>query len=247
MKHKYIISKMKKGMPLIQDLALSRHVPETHWYNAKTLTRMLTAYPMLYIKPDKGSQGTGIIRVKRINNSESLISFKASSKKYLNTKIASEVAKRMLHGKKYIIQQGISLATYQKKPFDMRIVLQKPSNQWLLTWMSAKVAPRSDSIVTNVAKGACDAKIKEVLRGADQRLDVPTVLKELSEVSYKIARKLGSRFPLRIVGLDMGIDKDGKVWFIEANTNPSFHGLKKFDPVQYRRYLRAKKQIEASN
>ncbi|WCR28399.1 YheC/YheD family protein [Paenibacillus thiaminolyticus] len=247
MRHKFINSKMLKGKPLSQDHALSRHVPETHWYHATTLTKMLRSFPVLYIKPDKGSSGTGIIRVKRLNNSESLISFKASSKKYPNTKIASEVAKRMHRGKKYIIQQGIPLATYRKKPFDLRIVLQKPSNQWLLTWMSAKVAPRSNSIVTNVAKGARDAKIKEVLRGADQRLNVPTVLEELSGVSYKIARKLGSRFPLRIVGLDMGIDKKGKAWFIEANTRPSFHGLNKFDPVQYRRYLRAKKQTEANS
>ncbi|WP_375143084.1 YheC/YheD family protein [Paenibacillus sp. D2_2] len=236
---------MKKGSALIHDPQLYRHIPVTHWYHAATLTKMLKTNPVLYIKPDKGSQGTGIIRIKRINNFESLISFKSSSQKYPNTRIAFEVAKRMQRGKRYIIQQGIPLATYRKKPFDLRIVLQKPSNRWLLTWMSAKVAPRSNSIVTNVAKGARDAKIEQVLRGADQGLNVPSVMKELSGVSYKIARKLGSRFPLRIVGLDMGIDKKGKVWFIEANTNPSFHGLNKFDPVQYRRYLRAKKQIEA--
>lgn len=247
MKHKHIKSKMKKGTPLKRDPVLSRHVPKTEWYHVTTLTKMLANFRVLYIKPDKGSSGTGIIQVKRLNNSESLVSFKALSKKYPNKKIASEVAKRMRRGKKYIIQQGIPLATYRKKPFDMRIVLQKPSKKWLLTWMSAKVAPRSNSIVTNVAKGARDAKIEEVLRGADQRLHVPTVLKELKNVSYKIARKLGSRFPFRIVGLDMGIDKKGKVWFIEANTRPAFHGLKKLDPVQYRRYLHAKKQIEASS
>ncbi|MDU5144060.1 MAG: YheC/YheD family protein [Paenibacillus dendritiformis] len=247
MRHKFINSKMLKGKPLSQDHVLSRHVPETHWYHAATLTKMLQSFAVLYIKPDKGSSGTGIIRVKRLNKSESLVSFKESSKKYPNTQIASEVAKRMHRGKKYIIQQGIPLATYRQKPFDLRIVLQKPSNQWLLTWMSAKVAPRSNSIVTNVAKGARDANIKEVLRGADQQLNVPAVLKELSGVSCKIARKMGSRFPLRIVGLDMGIDKKGKVWFIEANTRPSFHGLNKFDPVQYRRYLLAKKQTEANS
>jgi glutathione synthase/RimK-type ligase-like ATP-grasp enzyme len=245
MKHKYVLSKMKKGSALIHDPHLSRHIPKTHWYHAASLSKMLKAHPVLYIKPDKGSQGTGIIRIKRLNNFESLISFKASSQKYRNTRIASEVAKRMQRGKRYIIQQGIPLSTYRKKPFDLRVVLQKPSNRWVLTWMSAKVAPRSNSIITNVAKGARDAKIEQVLRGADQGLNVPSVLKELSGVSYKIARKLGSRFPLRIVGLDMGIDKKGKVWFIEANTNPSFHGLNKFDPVQYRRYFRAKKQIEA--
>lgn len=247
MKHKLIGSKMKKGRPLINDPALSHHVPETHWYHSRTLRKMLQTFPVLYIKPDKGSLGTGIIRVKRLDRSESLISFKATSKKYPNSRIVSEVAKRMRQDKKYIIQQGISLATYRNKPFDLRIVLQRPTDRWLLTWMSAKVAPRSNSIVTNVAKGARDVQIKQVLQGADQPLHVSNVLNKLSDVSYKIARKLGSHFPFRIVGLDMGIDKKGKVWFIEANTRPSFHGLKKFDPVQYRRYLLAKKQIEAGS
>lgn len=247
MKHTFISSKMRKGKPLLDDRVLSRHVPVTRWYHDATLTRMLAAYPVLYIKPDNGSSGTGIIRVKRLNRSESLISFKDTSKRCPNKSIVSEVIKRMRRGRKYIIQQGIKLATYHNKPFDMRIVLQKPSDRWLLTWMSAKVAPRSSSIVTNVAKGARDAKIRDILRGADQPLNVSRVLKKLTGVSYKIARKLGSSFPFRIVGLDMGIDKKGKVWFIEANTNPSFHGLRKLDPVQYRRYLHAKKRIEAKS
>lgn len=245
MKHKYISSKMKKGNPLQNDRVLSRHVPATRWYNSSTLTRMLVDYPVLYIKPDNGSAGTGIIRIKRLNRSECLVSYKDTSKRCPNKSIVSEVKKRMSRGRKYIIQQGITLATYRNKPFDLRIVLQKPSDRWMLTWMSAKVAPRSSSIVTNVAKGARDAGAEKILRGADQPLNVSKVLKKLTGVSYKIAYKLGSRFPFRIVGLDMGIDKKGNVWFIEANTKPNFHGLNKLDPVQYRRYLHAKKQIEA--
>jgi len=246
MKHKFIRSKMKKGKPLLNDRVLSRHVPATHCYHDTRLTKMLRTYPVLYIKPDNGSAGTGIIRVKRLNRSECLISYKTTSKICSNRNTVFEVVKRMRRGKKYIIQQGISLATYRNKPFDLRIVLQKPSKRWLLTWMSAKVAPRSNSIVTNVAKGARDARIKQILQGADQPLNVPKVLGTLSDVSYKIVRKLGSRFSFRILGLDMGIDKKGKVWFIEANTKPNFHGLKKLDPIQFRRYLRAKKRIEAS-
>lgn len=247
MKHKFIISKMKKTRPLLNDPILSRHVPATHWYNDATLNRMITTFPVLYIKPDRGSQGNGIIRINRLNRSQSLISFNNTSKRTNNKNIVSEVAKRMQRGKKYIIQQGIELATYQNKPFDMRVVLQKPSGQWLLTWMSAKVAPKSNSIVTNVAKGARDAKLKETLQGADQPLNVSRVLNNLARVSSKVVYKLGSCFPFRIVGLDMAIDKKGKVWFIEANTKPSFDGLRKFDPVQYRRYLKAKKQIEANS
>lgn len=242
MKHTIISSKMKKGKPLLDDPELSHHVPVTRWYHDDTLTKMLKTFSVLYIKPDKGSSGTGIIRIKRLNDSEYLVSYNNRAIKCSDKNIVSEVKKRMLYRKKYFIQQGIELATYHQKPFDLRIVLQKPADEWLLTWMSAKVAPKSSSIVTNVAKGARDANINKILRGADQPLNDSKILQQLSSVSYKIANKLGAHFPVKMLGLDMGIDKKGKVWFIEANTNPSFHGLKKFDPVQYKRYFDAKKQ-----
>lgn len=246
MKHTLISSKMKKGKPLLDDPDLSHHVPVTSWFHDDTLTKMLRTFSVLYVKPDRGSSGTGIIRIKRLNRSEYLVSYKNKAIKCSGKNILSEVKKRMLRGRKYIIQQGIKLATYHKKPFDLRIVLQKPSEEWLLTWMSAKVAPRSSSIVTNVAKGARDANINKILRGVDQSLNDTKILKKLTSVSYKIADKLGSRFPVNMLGLDMGVDKKGKVWFIEANTNPSFRGLKRFDPIQYRKYLDAKKKTAAN-
>jgi hypothetical protein len=93
---------------------------------------MLAVFPVLYIKPDKGSSGTGIIRVKKLSRSESLMSFKDTSKRCPNKSIVFEVIKRMRRGRKYIIQQGITLAIYQNKPFDLQIVLQKPSNRGCL-------------------------------------------------------------------------------------------------------------------
>jgi hypothetical protein len=244
MKHTCISSKMKKGKPLMDDKSISRHVPKTQWFHDSGLQGMLRTFSTLYIKPDHGSSGNGIIRVKKLSDSESLISFKQTSLRCSKKKVISEIKKRMNHNKKYIIQQGITLATYHHRPFDLRVVLQKPAKHWQLNWMSAKVAPRSTSIVTNVSKGAMDMKIKKTLLGADQPLNVPKVMKELTEVSYQIAKKLGSHFPFRIVGLDMGIDRKGKVWFIEANTKPNFHGLGKLDPKQYQRYLKAQKLID---
>lgn len=245
MKHTFIKSKMMKARPLLQDRSLARHVPATKWYDATTLRTMLDRYRVVYIKPDTGTGGTGIIRIKRLHSSKCLVSFKGKSKEYLNKNIFSEVKKRMRPDRKYIIQQGISLATCQNKPFDLRVVLQKPFDRWLLTWMSAKIAPNRDSIVTNVDKGGRDALIKKVLQGVDQPLNASETMDKLTRVSYKIANKLGAHFPLRIIGLDMGIDKKGKIWFIEANTKPNFHGLEKLDPVQYRRYRSIQKIINA--
>jgi YheC/D like ATP-grasp len=198
----------------------------------------------VYIKPDKGRRGNGVIRVKKLNDSESEISYGQTSQRCSTKKLIVEL-KKILHPKKeYIIQQGIDLATYHHRPFDVRVVLQKPLNRWHLSWISAKVAPRKTSVVTNVAKGAKDLKIIKTLQGVDQPLNMLEIQRELIDISYQIAQILGSHFPFNIVGLDMGIDKKGKIWYIEANTKPNFRGLAKWDRNQYQRYLEAKKLID---
>ncbi|MFD1394910.1 YheC/YheD family protein [Kroppenstedtia eburnea] len=65
MKHTVIRSKMKKTKPLMNDPIVSRHVPKTDWFRASTLRRMLRSYSTVYIKPDIGRKGNGVIRVKK--------------------------------------------------------------------------------------------------------------------------------------------------------------------------------------
>lgn len=249
LKHVYIGSKMKKMRPLLKDRLIAQHIPTTYWFNAENLAKMSKRYSTLYLKPDGGSQGRGIIRLRRLGHARfQLSSWNRSKTIYTSSRtLYADVKKRLIPRTRYIIQQGISLATYRKRPFDIRVGLQKPLHTWRLTWMSAKIASRSNSVVTNIAQGAIDEKIDSTLRGIDQPINIPKVKKQLELLSYRIARILGKRFPFQILGLDMGIDRNGKVWFIEANTLPSFHGLRKVDPVQYRRYLHAKRLIEANN
>jgi hypothetical protein len=243
MKHTVIRSKMKKGAPLMHDPVISRHVPKTDWFHATSLQRMLRSYSTVYIKPDIGRKGNGIIRVRKWNDSEFKISYGDTTIRCSAEEVYHELQKIVSPYKNYIIQQGIDLATYRKRPFDIRVVLQKPLNRWHLSWVSAKVAPRKTSVVTNVAKGAKDVTFDKTLKGIDQPLDRLKIMRELIDVSYQIAQILGSRFPLKIVGLDMGIDKKGKIWFIEANTRPDFSGLGRLDLKEYRTYLEAKKLI----
>jgi hypothetical protein len=241
--HTVIRSKMKKSSPLMDDPIISRYVPKTDWFHASSLRKMLRFYSTVYIKPDIGRRGNGIVRVTKRNSSECEISYKDVTIRCSTEDVYDELQEILNPNKKYLIQQGIELATYHGRPFDVRVALQKPLGRWHLSWVSAKVAPRKSSVVTNVAKGAKDVRINRTLKGIDQPLNRLNMMSELIDVSYQIAQILGSRFPLKIVGLDMGIDKKGRVWFIEANTRPDFKGLGKLDRRQYRRYLEAKKLI----
>lgn len=212
-------SKIEKVLALKNDTFIAKHVPETDWYDIKSFWRLLDIYSVVYVKPDRGVQGNDIFRVKRKSDNEyeiaSVDTAKIVSRKALDAELQKAMANRS-----YIVQQGIDLATYKACPFDIRVVMQKPSTYWQLTLTSAKVALREEAVVTNVAKGAKDYYLNDILRSYDQRQDPLATLRELADLSHQIASLLGVKFPLRIIGLDMAIDKHGKIWYIEANTRP---------------------------
>ncbi|WP_255807647.1 YheC/YheD family protein [Cohnella mopanensis] len=225
----------------MEDPIMKHYVPDTEWFDSSSLRRMLRNYARIYIKPDVGRKGNGIIRLKRLNAEEFEISYKDTKTLCSRDKVYSAIKELQNPDKEYIIQRGIDLATYRRRPFDVRVVLQKPEGKWRATLMCAKLAPRRSSVVTNVSKGAKDYNLYRLLKGTDQRLNRSEIIRELIDASQQIAQILGSRFPLKILGLDMGIDKRGNIWFIEANTKPDCKGLEKIDRGLYRKYLRAKK------
>ncbi|MEH7388113.1 YheC/YheD family protein [Bacillus sp. JJ1521] len=242
--HKIIRSKMKKTIPLLQDPILSRHVPETHWFSTESLKTMVQSHPQVYIKPNIGRKGSGISRVKRISNSEYELSYENITKRVSFTELVKDLTGRFSTGKSYLVQQGIDLATFNDGPFHIRVVMQKVKNCWRPSLMSGVVAKKKDAVVTNIARGNFDLSLEEVLQKNDQKLNPMNTVRELTDLSHQIVHVLGSSFPLLVIGLDMGIDKQGKVWFIEANTNPDSKGLDKVnDKVSYQKYLDAKKWI----
>ncbi|SES72560.1 YheC/D like ATP-grasp [Natronincola peptidivorans] len=213
--------KMTQYEILMKDPMVSKHIPHTKWYDRKTLMNMMDLYSTIYIKPYNKSRGNGIIRVKAANKNEYIISFETTYKKVDKRHLALELEQIMTRPKQYIIQQGIDLATYQECSFDMRIVLQKVNNIWRVTLTSAKVANSQDAIVTNVAKGAKDYLLHDILQQYDQKQNSMTIFREIIDFAHQIASILGHKLPLKITGIDIGIDKHGNLWFIESNALPA--------------------------
>jgi len=242
-RHRYVASKMKKTVPLMRARSVSRHVPQTVWYTDMQLMHMLRTWQVVYVKPDAGGGGKGVIRVQKHSSTDYIVSWKNYRLHCRAHDLPQVVRAAMLSGERYIIQRGIHLAKVRERPFDLRIVWQKPGATWKLTWMSAKIATKKNATVTNVAQGGVDARINPTLRQMKPSVDVQEMRRQLRKVSQRIVRILGARFPVRIIGLDMAIDTNRHIWYIEANTDPNFRGLRKIDPVQYRRYARAQRQI----
>jgi len=236
---------MKQYEILIKDTIVAQHIPETKWYNHKILRNMLSKYSTIYLKPNNMSSGNGIIRLKHMNNNKYKISFEKTTKIVEKINLVSVLKEIMVGHSKYIIQQGIDLATYNNKPFDMRIVLQKVVGTWRITLTSAKVATSQDAIVTNVSKGADHYLLHRILGEYDQKKDTMATFREVIDLSHQITNIIGNQLPITIAGLDMAIDKSGKVWFIECNEKPECGRCKLVnDKRSIQKYEQAKKIIK---
>lgn len=98
--------------------ATSRHVPATRRLrSSRTLSSMLKTHSSLYLKPESGKAGKGIMRIKyhtegdlpyrlQIQSGKKNVTYKAASMERLWSRIGKERG-----DSRYIVQQAIELAT----------------------------------------------------------------------------------------------------------------------------------------
>ena len=65
-KYRQIASKGLKHVVMWQHPHLRSCLPETIWYSEENIKKMLKQSPSVFVKPDKGGGGSGIIRVRKL-------------------------------------------------------------------------------------------------------------------------------------------------------------------------------------
>jgi len=146
--------------------------------------------------------------------------------------------KSLFRPKIYLLQPHLSLGRINGRPFDVRVMVQRTkSNQpWQVTGWLAKLAGPG-YVVTNVARsrGSVLSLQNAILRSGIPK--PPHFLVEIKKVSLAVASCLGNAYPsLREIGLDLGLDQEGKIWIIEANFRPALSLFQRLpDKTFYRR------------
>jgi len=145
-----------------------------------------------------------------------------------------------------MVQQRITRPTINKRPFDMRVIVQrkKNSSQWAVTAKVIKVAGKGYIVSNNTRSHGQLLRFKQgIKRSSIGHLPIAELESQIDEVSLLSAEKLKPLFPEhRIYGLDIAIDRQGHVSIIEANLYPAMsHFLKMKDEVMYRRILSYKR------
>ncbi|MFB5267362.1 YheC/YheD family protein [Paenibacillus enshidis] len=206
--------------------------------NSGVLLKMLQSYPCLYLKPESGKAGKGIMKVNcsrrtptsyRLNiqtNRKSAI-FKTSNFNRLWSRI-----QRKTGSTPYIVQQGIELATNRNRPFDLRVLAQKNRRGiWRISGVGARLAG-SRSITTHVPRGGSIEDPQKLLTNLFGAEMTDAHLQRVQGAALQIARQIESNAN-GIVGemsMDLGIDRAGNLWFFEANAKPM-----KFDEPDIRK------------
>ena len=214
---------------LIADQRSKKHVPATIRYTKIVeAAKFVNRYPMIFLKPLHGSLGLGIVRLMRQSDGSVAYDIKRVNQvplhgKSVNAEEVVRTFKRRFGQRPYVLQQGIHLALYKGRPFDVRILLQRDGNGvWKRTKMFARVA-RSGDFTSNLSSGGEALPVTTVLSdlygSAARRQRVLEAIRRVSRIATQVVEdQSGTTFGE--LGIDIGIDEQGGVWIIEVNSKP---------------------------
>lgn len=205
------------------------YLPDTKKYHLTNLRTFLKTYPEVFLKPINNSKGKGIIKIVNLGNGNySLARAEWRNKPSLRFNslegIIRFIEKHKITLRHYIVQQGIQLATFNNRVFDLRTQYQKDrQGNWILTGVGARVAG-FNRFVTHIPNGGYLANysdiIKQVFPSSDFQLSIN---RELHKIGQTIPALLEHHLEINlgILSFDIGIDKQGRLWILEINSKPA--------------------------
>lgn len=236
---------------LRRDPLLAPQVPDTlRVQDGEEVGELLGRHGVVILKPNALSRGRGICILKHLEGRLRLVDYRGPS---LRRTTLSRAALRALVADElvphdYLVQQYVELARVGSSVVDLRVVMQRlPEHGWTCTGMECRVSPPGEDI-TNVARGGRARAVRETLAQAlASPDDVDAVVEGVMALAHGFCRHM-DREPQHFAewGLDLGVDVQGRVWFLEANVFPSFKGFRQLDKATYLRIRHAPLEYAAS-
>ncbi|MEH7352352.1 YheC/YheD family protein [Neobacillus drentensis] len=239
----------KSDLLLLQnDKKINKHLPDTHLFkNTNELIEFVNKKKKVILKPVSLSRGRGIFLIEKGLGERKGYVLHDHRKGFRlqhhipDAKGLKEILKdlNVLHDK-YLYQTYIPLLKINNRPFDVRVVMQKYDKEhWICTGIECRVAGENE-VLTNIARGGEAITLEEVISKAGNHLTIEKVEKNILKVCKEFCDLMDKKDEhYAEYGLDIGLDKEGYPWIIEANIFPSFKGFKAMD---YNRYLKIRYQ-----
>lgn len=204
-----------------------RLLPETKLLTSRAdILDFARRYRTVYVKPAGGSLGKGIYVIQRSARGRyRVIHYGSTRVRHLRNLRSPAIVWRRLQRKRrkrrYVVQQGIAFARYRGRRFDLRLLMQKSGDgEWTVSAAYARVAPPG-SLRANLDAGGKAVRCTRVLGHIFGRRG-RRVLQRVLETGLAVARAIeaGAPGPMGELGIDIGVDRTGRPWVIEANAKP---------------------------
>lgn len=229
------------------DPLLQQHLPQTLPFTPERLWQYTEYYSRVLLKPSGGGGGAGIIQVAKRGNEQYQIHAGKVRQIITGREQTVHALRALFRPKMYLLQPYLSLGRIEGRPFDVRIMLQRKSRHdpWVITGWLAKLAGPG-FIVTNIQRSRGKVLPLETAIRRSNIAAPPQLLDVMRHVSMGVANCLGQAYPtLREIGLDMGIDTQGKPWIIEANFRPSLSLFRQLPNRAFYKRIKAMRQRKA--
>lgn len=177
--------------------------------------------------------GRGIWRIERLGNSFLVrhTDRRARVHGFRARSVGSIYRSIRRYGGPFIVQSRLQLIRWEGAIADVRVLMQKNiSGQWQITGAGVRAGRRA-GIVSNLSGGGRSLSLHTVLEhvfpGETERIQ------EITRQVYTLALQIARRFDRFIaslgeLGIDLGIDTQGRIWFLEVNSKTGrrlFHSL----------------------
>ena len=207
---------------------LSRYLPPTKRLGDVQLAmEQIRRWGQAYVKPIGGYGGAGVTRIEVLGANRYRVSVDRSAKGVTRKErfeVASDQLRRLLGRRKlvpHLVQQGLDLMTVKGRKVDFRVVVHRDAQgEWHVVGVVPKLAA-VDGVVTNLIAGGEKLSLQDVvLLAAAEHKQIPVV--KIEECALNIAERISRSYSYAgLIGFDLGVDKSGRVWMIEANPKPA--------------------------
>ncbi|MGI6610527.1 MAG: YheC/YheD family protein [Limnochordia bacterium] len=217
-------SKWDVHQKLLAEEGLEAFLPETAVADSQSIRRLLDQYRVIYAKPVFGNQGRSVFRVRYRRNK---VAYEAHLRRGKVVRASVPTTVELTEALKatgercpFIAQQGLNLTRVQGRTTDLRALVQRDrSGAWRLTGVGVRIGGRSN-VVSNLHAGGSAAKLDVLIPRPGRRAKVEELGKRIEDLVLKVAEVLGRHHLLGELGIDLGLDTDGRLWVIEVNLRP---------------------------
>lgn len=214
---------------MADDPELARYIPETVVLRRTAdLAGMIRRHGTVYVKAAGGGKGIGIWVIRGDGQGGYVYGYTDSLCRIRRgkTRDLSSIVQMLLSRprKPWLIQPRIELLRHKGRIFDVRVLVQRDATGTLqVTGTGARIGRRG-SFISNIFGGGDARQLEPLLEetlglspaaAAAMREEIERVALSVAELIHRACRRTGHVGEL---GVDIGIDRRGRLWFFEANS-----------------------------